>query len=568
MADLNEDEQIRLLFKQGGLDIVTDAKESFHNLTEEMKETAKAADKVQEATKTVDTTVEQAKQVLADTSTVVADLKAKIASLTGQQNDLAESFRSGLIPSASQFKEQYDNLGSEISRNQSILEAATGTGDGESGKGGFAGLAGGAIKAEKAISAIATGHGLGRLGGLLESLVGLIGGPAGAGLAAGGLLFAIEGLLPKLTTWAEKMTGVAEAHERATKALKEHAEAMKKDEEAARKLIEEPTEEEAADRKAVRALLGEGKARDIKTGIAAGLEAQKFGLTREEDIELEYNKKLVGRMQTEGRTSAAGWDISHYVGRIRELQEKRGGAIEEEANRMLRLLPESEEVQKAVGAMPQVPEKFRRGLETARSAETQSEKWDRKFVESEEKRVDQEIKQAAQEELREALADQKKEEAGEKWDRAFVHSEEDRVARENTQTAQEELRSAQARQRRDEIEARQAKTKADREARENISEASNRRAASAKQNEAMAEAQRQNQLRVQMGGTAHPAFDPAELQQVVGMVGRNRMMNSSLGYTLAQQVDFFMGQLEQKMVADFARGMEQQLRSYQNMGAR
>ena len=46
------------------------------------------------------------------------------------------------------------------------------------------------------------------------------------------------------------------------------------------------------------------------------------------------------------------------------------------------------------------------------------------------------------------------------------------------------------------------------------------------------------------------------------------MMNSTLGFTLAQQVNFYMLQLEAKMVADFTSGMGQHDRSGQLINPR
>ena len=174
-SDMSEAEQIALLFKQGGIEVVTEAKDSFAHLTEEMKETAKAADQVQEATKAVDTTTQQAIQVLKSDSTVVEDLKQKIAELTAQQNALRDSFVAGLIPSASAFKEKFDNLGDSISDKQGILDRAVGEGGAEDGTSGFKGIAGAAVKAEKAIGKLASGHGLNSLPGLLESVGGTLG---------------------------------------------------------------------------------------------------------------------------------------------------------------------------------------------------------------------------------------------------------------------------------------------------------------------------------------------------------------------------------------------------------
>jgi len=57
---------------------------------------------------------------------------------------------------------------------------------------------------------------------------------------------------------------------------------------------------------------------------------------------------------------------------------------------------------------------------------------------------------------------------------------------------------------------------------------------------------------------------PRDLQQVVDQVGRYRTLNSRLGFTLAEQVNYYMSQLEAKMVNDFTRGMGQQNRPGQN----
>ena len=81
----------------------------------------------------------------------------------------------------------------------------------------------------------------------------------------------------------------------------------------------------------------------------------------------------------------------------------------------------------------------------------------------------------------------------------------------------------------------------------------------------MGVAQQVQAVRAQSGDVLASQMGPQDLQQVVAQVGRNRMMNSSLGFTLAQQVDYYMRQLEAKMVADFTRGMGAQNRTGQNI---
>ena len=80
----------------------------------------------------------------------------------------------------------------------------------------------------------------------------------------------------------------------------------------------------------------------------------------------------------------------------------------------------------------------------------------------------------------------------------------------------------------------------------------------------MGMAQQVQAARADAGDVIASQMGPQELQQIIAQVGRYRTMNSSLGFTLAQQVDFYMSQLEAKMVADFSRGMGQQNRPMQN----
>ena len=158
-----------------------------------------------------------------------------------------------------------------------------------------------------------------------------------------------------------------------------------------------------------------------------------------------------------------------------------------------------------------------------------------------------------------------------KWNNAYDKSQESAAKKAERAQDQANLKALEAKLNATKARGRaQVKDdrEADAEAKANTPEAVNRRAAAAQQNETMGVAQQFNQNRADYGGQQHPAFEPAELQQVVAAVGRNRVMNSQLGYTLAQQVDHYMGELEAKMVADFSRGMQQQDRSYQLNGSR
>ena len=147
-------------------------------------------------------------------SDVVKDLAALIKLVKERMVELAQEYKDGvhseeqyirssnILISALKEKEELFARITVAEKNQIAIEKElkdaadelAGSGDGESGSGGFAGAAGGMIKLEKAISSIATGHGLGRLGSMLEGIVGLLGGPAGSGLAAGGIFLCLRGL--------------------------------------------------------------------------------------------------------------------------------------------------------------------------------------------------------------------------------------------------------------------------------------------------------------------------------------------------------------------------------------
>ena len=158
-------------------------------------------------------------------------------------------------------------------------------------------------------------------------------------------------------------------------------------------------------------------------------------------------------------------------------------------------------------------------------------------------------------------------------DLAQVPGENVKTVRRDIDAAQRTVRSTfdhgvEAVKRATDKAVREAKTKAAHDAKYNTPEASEHRALAAERNEEMGMARDVQAARADAGDRMAAQMGPQELQQVVAQVGKNRLMNSSLGFTLAQQVDFYMGQLEAKMVADFTRGMGQHDRSGQNTNPR
>lgn len=395
--DMSEGEQVALFFKQAGIEIVTDAKQSFEHLTEAMKDTAKATDQVEEATKSVDTTTRQVIEVLKSDSTVVEDLKQKIAELTAQQNTLRDSFVAGLIPSASQFKEDFDRLGDSIADKQGILEAATGTGAGEGGKGGFAGLAANVMKAEKVMSGLAGGTGFGRMGGMLESITGALGLAGGTGMAAGGLIFAFEALLPKIEKFMEKMDGAAEATKRAAEALKIYHAEVKKEEDT-------PTDDEEAAAKIVKNIIKGKGAQELRQGIEQSLVQAGIGLTAEQKAGQYTDENGIVR-------KFAPEEMEQFGQRSREAAQARAGQL------MLELRKGAPGAIAAVRGMSHVPESFQtrlgqttpEALEAAKrqsqQAEADSEWADTTYAKREAARLDS---AAIDKQFDKALKDKKK----------------------------------------------------------------------------------------------------------------------------------------------------------------
>ena len=361
-SDLSEDEQLRLLFREGGIDVVTDAKDSFKNLTEEMQGTAQAADAVAESTQAVDTITAQAIEVLKSQSTIVEDLKEKIRKLKAEHEDLNDAMKAGLVPQG-KYKEQSDALLRSISENETVLkrltaaetekkrideeaeaalkkvtaaldeetaaaqrleaataaataatkaevraeafrtvaraaEMATGTGEGEEGQGGLAGLAAGMMKVERAGLALASGHGLARAGGLMESLALAAGGPAGLGLALGGIAMTIEVVLPKLQALRDTMIGITDSTRAATTALKEHEEQARKNAEAIAKMAGKPTAEQEAIRKSIVDMTSGAAAGQVQYGITQGWRSRARGPRRR------------GRRRRSSRPTRTSWATS------------------------------------------------------------------------------------------------------------------------------------------------------------------------------------------------------------------------------------------------------------------
>ena len=251
------EEELLLLFKESGVEFVETA--------------AKAVGELGDKMDSVNAAQQAAVDVLKEEGTVVADLEEKIGKLKRELEALADAHKAGLITQTA-YKEKTDALVRVIAENETVLKRLTaseteaqaafksltgaidaqaaaeekaasaadklameanrnliqeqerldaivlknqaslerlaGEGEGEAGKGGFAGAASGAMKAEKAIHSLSSGQGLGRLGSMLEGVLGPLGLP-GLGMALGAVAYELEPLVPKIKAFVDAWeTGV------------------------------------------------------------------------------------------------------------------------------------------------------------------------------------------------------------------------------------------------------------------------------------------------------------------------------------------------------------------------
>ena len=199
MAD--EQEEFGIKFAATA-ETVTEAKQAFAHLTEQMAETAKTGETLATTTKTVDDAAGELRKQIADLEEV---LRKQAVALANNELPL-DVFLTGNKAARTVIGQLESALDSIVPK----IEEVTGQGEGESGSGGFKGIAGAAVKAEKAIGMLASGGGLGRLPSMLEGVTSALGLAGGAGLAAGGLILALESTIPKIVTFIEKMDGAAE----------------------------------------------------------------------------------------------------------------------------------------------------------------------------------------------------------------------------------------------------------------------------------------------------------------------------------------------------------------------
>jgi hypothetical protein len=527
----NDEESLMLAFKESGVEFIEEAGKAVGDLGDKMKDLDKAG--------------QEAIDVLKSEGTVVQDLRDKIQDQKRSLEALADAHKAGLMEQ-SRYKEKSDELihslrenetvlkrltagetesqaafktltdeiekqaaaeekaaiaadklameanrnliqeqerlDAIVLKNQASLEAMAGKGEGESGKGGFAGAAAGAMKAEKAVHSLASGTGLGRLGSMLEGVLGPMGIP-GLGMALGALAYELEPLIPKIKAFVD-------AWETGIKPLNETTEAIER--------------------------LNRAQGESRQKRALSRVEAKITALEDEEDTQgwLAPNKQVELRKL---REAASNIEQEFALEKAAEDRKKREKKAE---------LTHIREQEAGAKTIADVEEKTKRLME----------KRDEKQLERDDILAELEIEQNDP-------------------DQQFMERQKARRTLHNQQIDEDNRKLK---------EKRRADAETKRHARENTPEAIEHRALTAQRNEEMDTARQVQSARANQGDTMAAQMGPQELNQVVSAVGRNRLMNSQLGFTLAQQVDYYMGQLEAKMVADFARGMGQQNRPAQN----
>ena len=208
MAQAIDPAHLELILKTMGIENVKEVVTAYEDLAKSAKDTVKPLEEAETALKELSKTEEQ----------VAEENRKFIQTEQKLQEEIARAIE--------QIDRQVKSLGDTRELVESLnepLQRTAGQGEGEDAVGGFKGMAGGAIKAEKAINSLMSGKGLGRLGPMLESLLGPLGVP-GLGLAFGAIAMeaepairAVAGFIDAWDKGIKPLSDAAEAIERLTR---------------------------------------------------------------------------------------------------------------------------------------------------------------------------------------------------------------------------------------------------------------------------------------------------------------------------------------------------------------
>ena len=344
------------------------------------------------------------------------------------------------------------------------------------------------VAAEKVASGLASGSGFGRMGGMLEKVTGAIGLASGTGMAAGGLIFAIEAIWPKIDKLIEKMDGASAAAERMQKKVQEANEQMAK-------FIVQPTEEEETSAKAVKPLLAGQGATKVAEGVEQVLR-QRLPPDQRRFLEQYESATAAGVEQAPYITEQAE-DLQKQIhvqraSIMKDLMAGRPPAISEVSGMAFQapgLFPVGTE-QRFRQALPENIEAAKKQSDRAKSdsewAETEyanREEHDKQEREAHKEAVDEKEKllKEADDNLKEAARTQVR--LSKEWEKTLDKDEKE-ADRQHRESEREREKAEH-----------KAKQDAEHRARENMPEAREHRELAAERNQVMAEAQRQNAMR-------------------------------------------------------------------------
>lgn len=522
---------------------------------------------------------------------------AALAKITTALNQLEAEEEQELIAAQALAEKHYQMV--------TAAEAAAGTGQGEAGKGGMAGLAANVMKAEKVISGLAGGSGFGRMGGMLEGITTALGLAGGTGMAAGGLIFALEAIIPKIQAFIDKMDGAAESSKHAAEMTKAAIDQMQR-------LKEQPDEEEQTSAKVVKEALRGKKGMQVATGIEQSLEAEGYGLSEDQKKILatpgvsKYEKDIIlegqrGSIITRRERILKELESGHQatISDVSGMASQFPGFFPPGTEQHLRqALPENIEAAKKQAKKAEADSDWANTTYAKReAARKESEGIDLEFDKALKDKRKQDVKAKATGfkdqigDLKTQLSDlgldlrEQKITPGEYHDKADIlvdaiaaavqamskiPGEELKTARRDIDAAQRQVRNTfdqgvKAVEHAADKARKDAKTKAEHDARQNTPEAVNRREMADVGNRIMAAEQAQNQYRAEQGGTP---FEASELEQIKHKVMQNMPAARARGWNLAQLVDWAMAMQANEIEQGIFQGLGQQNRSGQNINPR
>ena len=243
--------------------------------------------------------------------------------LVGKGTEVPKEMAKDFVKLADEMRETghaADQLADATQKLDTTLKKTAGKDDSD----GLAGLASNALKAERAINALVSGHGLARAAPLLEGLLGVVGGPAGLGAAFVALELGARVLGPTLEKFAGSFTG-------------EHVENLKKFAEYVKKLREEGEKLAAspgvtATSTAAKHFLEQGAGNQLRGALIAQLRQRGEGLDAAEKEQMKWWHAHREQPEPQGKMGE-WWRHQRELG---EAAEKKN--FEAASNRSLELL--------------------------------------------------------------------------------------------------------------------------------------------------------------------------------------------------------------------------------------